>query len=102
MATGTAGTNATTSLTALRFLPGYNSGMAPADVATISEAILDDLSNGHPNIPASFSYNGNLYIPRRGVLKLHPGDVVAVDTTTGWPILISKLSALSGPWTTTV
>jgi hypothetical protein len=34
---------------------------------------------------------GQLYIPSRGVLKILPGDVVAVDNT-GWPVLISSAS----------
>ncbi len=38
-----------------------------------------------------FGFQGQLYIPRRGVLQVLPGDVVAVDNT-GWPILISAAS----------
>ena len=102
MATGTGGTNATTSLTALRFLPGYASGMAAADVATMQQLIKDDQGNAHLTPPESFSYNGNLFIPNRGFLKILPSDVVLIDATTGWPILLSKRAAASGPWTTTV
>jgi hypothetical protein len=32
---------------------------------------------------------GLLTVPGRGTLKVLPGDVVALDPTTGWPILIS-------------
>lgn len=43
-----------------------------------------------------FNFDGQLYIPQRGVLKVLPGDVVAVDNS-GWPILISAASiALPG------
>ena len=39
--------------------------------------------------------NGILYYPGgRGMLKLYPGDVVACDPNTGWPILINNASAL--------
>jgi hypothetical protein len=38
-----------------------------------------------------FSFNGQLMIPRRGIIQVLPGDVVAVDNT-GWPILISAAS----------
>lgn len=100
MATKAIGTNATTSLTyGLKFLPGYGSGMSAADIATISEHIKDDLNPAHPLMPNGFSANGLLYVPNRGILKMLPGDYVAVDPTTGWPILISKYAAASGPWT---
>lgn len=95
----TVGTNANTSLTyGLKFLPGYGSGMAATDIATICSHILDDQNVSHPIIPASFGSNGILYVPNRGQLKMLPGDYVAVDPTTGWPILISKRAAASGPW----
>lgn len=100
MSTKTIGTNATNSLTyGLKFLPGYGSGMSAADIAAISLQIKDDLNVAHPVIPASFGANGRLFIPNRGVLNMLPGDYVAVDPTTGWPILISKYAAASGPWT---
>lgn len=90
MAVSTLGTTANNSIAnALKFLPGYNSGMAAADIATMSQAILDDLINSHPNLPEAFSANGKLYIPNRGVLKMLPGDWVGVDPS-GWPILLSK------------
>ena len=100
MATATIGTNATSSLTAVAFLPGYGS-LLNADVATIALAIKDDLNVAHPKIPGSFnvSEGGQLFIPNRGVLRVLAGDYVAVDSTTGWPILISKYAAASGPWT---
>lgn len=36
----------------------------------------------------SFNRQGQLVVPNRGVLKMLPGDVVAVDPS-GWPILLS-------------
>jgi hypothetical protein len=39
--------------------------------------------------------NGVLYYPGgRGMVKLYPGDVVACDPNTGWPVLINNASAL--------
>jgi hypothetical protein len=39
--------------------------------------------------------NGILYYPGgRGMLKLYPGDVIACDPNTGWPVLINNASAL--------
>lgn len=101
MATITVGTTSTTSLSkGLVFKPGYNSGMSAADIATIALAIKNDQINTHPVFPAAFSANGLLYVPNRGTLKMLPGDAVAVDPHTGWPILISKLAfAAGGNWT---
>jgi hypothetical protein len=43
-----------------------------------------------------FTFDGQLFVPRRGVLKVLPGDVVAIDNT-GWPILLSASTiALTG------
>lgn len=48
-----------------------------------------------------FDFNGQLHIPRRGTLQLLPGDVVATDRITGWPILVSAAAiAASGSWWT--
>ena len=38
-----------------------------------------------------FNFNGLLEIPNRGIVKVLPGDVVAVDNT-GWPVLVSANS----------
>ena len=101
MATTASGTTSTTALTyGLEFLPGYGSGMATADIATICAHIKDDQNVSHPLIPNSFGSNGLLYVPNRGVLKMLPGDWVMVDPTTGWPILVSKYAVASGPWHT--
>ncbi len=72
--------------------------MAAADVATLALKILDDQNVNHPVYPQAFSSNGILYVPNRGQLQILAGDVVAVDTTTGWPILVSKRAIASGPW----
>lgn len=93
MSIATFGTAATTSLSAL-----LSSGaMAAADVATIMVAIKDDLNIAHPVLGEAFSQKNLLYVPNRGILKVLPGDYVAVDSQ-GWPILVSANSIANGPW----
>jgi len=43
---------------------------------------------GSAQRPGLSLVDGKLYIPGRGVLKVLPADVVAIDNT-GWPILVS-------------
>lgn len=95
MALLTLGTNATTSLSAQL----YSAAMAVADIATINNGILNDKNVAHPRWPGAFSQAGQLFIPNRGVLQVLPGDYVAYDTTTGWPILLSAYAIASGPYT---
>ena len=99
MATKTLGTNATTSLTAVNFQGG---GLLPADIATITNGILNDLVNGNPVFPGAFSSQGLLYVPNRGVLIVKPGDFVGTDAS-GWPILVSANAIAYGStsWTHT-
>ncbi len=93
------GTTLSTSLSkSITFKPGYGSGMSAADIATVALAIKDDKNVAHPIFPGAFSANGILYVPNRGQLKVLPGDVVAVDPETGWPILISANAIANGPW----
>lgn len=101
MATKTLGTSATTSLTALAYLPGYGQ-IANADVASLALLIKDDLNVAHPVMPGSFNVveGGQLFIPNRGVLRILPGDWVGVDSQ-GWPILVSKNSIANAAWTHT-
>jgi hypothetical protein len=53
-------------------------------------------------LPDSFSKNNLLYVPNRGVLRIHPGDAVGVDAS-GWPILVSAeaLAYSASSWTFT-
>jgi hypothetical protein len=97
------GTKLTTSLSGLVFQRG---GMNPADTAALRARILDDklaavVPPGTPNIWQGAFEQGQLYIPRRGVLKIEPGDVIAVDAY-GWPILIShySIAAAATSWDT--
>ena len=101
MALLTLGSNATTTLSALKFLAGMNT----TDRAALAALILDDrsqdsgqLANSAPSAkpiwPGAFTTDGHLYVPNRGVLQVLPGDFVAVDAN-GWPILISR-NAIAG------
>ena len=95
MALATIGTNANNSLSAIV----YGAGDADADVASVALGILDDQNVTHPVYPGAFSKQGLLYIPNRGYLKPLPGDYIAFDAATGWPILISARAATAGPYT---
>jgi len=102
VATKTLGSNATTTLTAVQ-MPSAYAGLAlsDADIATIANSILDDQAQSRVKgqsqllasriYPGAFSRAGLLYVPNRGVLKVLPGDWVAVDPA-GWPVLISGAS----------
>jgi len=107
------GTNATTSLSG--FVVGTND-VITADVATLITALKGDPPGwqfwnlvGTTGVPSSVGTNrpqmnqvyqqtGLLYVPNRGTLQCKPGDVIAWDSTTGWPILLSGDAAANGPW----
>ena len=98
MATATLGTTAQTTLTAVKF--AY-AGLLPADVAAIQTGILDDsVPAATPRIfPGAFIQGqGQLFIPNRGVLQVLVGDFVAIDSQTGWPILVSARAAAAAGW----
>lgn len=100
MATVTLGTNATTSLTALQFLPGLNSGMSAADIATINQLIKPANQIAMPR-GGRFDSSGILHLPGgEGYIQCKPGDYIAVDSR-GWPIVVRADSAANGPWTHT-
>ena len=112
MATRTLATN--TNLTAVVYSQSTTS-LLPADLATIVNSILVDpnISNAQSSKrmvanftgQGGFGYNGLLVVPCRGVIRLFPGDVVAVDrnagTNVGWPIVVSADAIANGSWTLT-
>jgi hypothetical protein len=103
MAIGTAGTNATTSLTAYRWVGGYGSGLLAADYATLNADVLQDNTSGRA-VSEGFAIDsaGWLTVPgRRHRLLIKPQDVILIDST-GWPMLLSANAAANGPWTLTV
>lgn len=95
------GTDASNSLTSLV----WTGAAAQADVAAINALIRDDVNPRHPvaQIGGSggFVREGLLYVPNRGILELRPGDVVAVDATSGQVILLTAYGLSAGPWTLT-
>ena len=94
MATRTLGTAATNTLVAMPF----GTDPTTADIAKIMANILNDQVNGSPRWPDAWSNTGLLYVPNRGVLQALPGDYVAYDPATGWPILLSKKAAAGVSW----
>ncbi len=103
MATQLLGTNANNSLTAVVWT-GVATPMA--DVRAINQLIRDDQQARHALAATSaaidgFVREGVLYVPNRGALTLFPGDIVALDATSGQPILLSGYGRTAGPWTLT-
>lgn len=102
MATLTAGTKLTTSLTAIQWQPA---GVAAADLATINNAMRNP-TTGAFGVGAATGLgrleNGFLYLPDRGqnypgaAIALQPGDWVMVDGK-GWPIVVPN-SIFSTSW----
>ena len=96
MATKTLGTLATSTLTGVQCTPSVGA-VAAADVASIANNIFyDPASDARGNVassifPGAFSWNGLLYIPGRGVLRVLPGDWVGYDTS-GFPYLVPARS----------
>ena len=105
MALKTLGTSATTTLNALVM----NSNYSAADAATLRANIKwdwDYVNGAFTRIqagaiyPAAFEFQGGsglLHVPRRGVLKVLPGDYVGYDPN-GWPILVSGGSIQASGW----
>lgn len=116
MALRTLGTNANNSLQA--FLVGTDD-LTTADLALLNEGIRGDppgygawpqvsssglvtgTGTNRPRINQAYVKQGVLIVPNRGLLQLKPGDFVAFDSTTGWPIVVSGDAAANGPYTHT-
>ena len=94
MATISVGTASTTTLVGLAFDPSKSD----ADFASIFENIKNDQNIAGQVWPGAWSKSGVLFVPNRGFLKCLPGDIVAYDPATGFPILISKNAAAGVSW----
>jgi hypothetical protein len=88
------GSATTSNLTGLTFIRGDT----PGNMRFITSRIRDDRISGFPLFPGAFSNTGILTIPNRGVLQVFPGDVIATDSVTGWPVLISAAAVAGGQW----
>jgi hypothetical protein len=82
--------------------------LLPADLAVVTQGVKGDpnIKNNHSTARAglsgSFSFNGILFLPGgRGHIQLLPGDVLALDSTVGWPIVVSADAISNGSWTFT-
>jgi len=105
MALNTIGTAATNTLSG--FVVGTND-LTPADVGSLRAGILNDGPQSGFGVvgpvgtgviyPGAYAQQGLLFVPNRGVLKCLPGDMIAFDAATGWPILVSKLAAAGAGW----
>lgn len=90
----TLGTTTTTALTAYTW--GFGNKLTAAQVATINNGILDDVNPKH-QIVGGFDTSGSLVLPNgRGQINLRPGDVIAIDLTSGWPIVVSSYALTVG------
>ena len=96
MALRTMGTTAQTTLSAIQFSQSPNV-VLPADMASLKAALKDDLNPSSQSPNSFFDYNGLLMIPRRGLVRVFPGDFIAWDAQTGWPILVSAAAAALNP-----
>ena len=98
MALLTGGTSASTSLGAWLVTRATGGGTEAAKIGLVNAGIKDDQNVAHPIWPTAFNTSGRLMIPNRGVLQCLPGDYIMLDSTTGWPILVSAYAIASGPW----
>ena len=110
MALKTLGTNANNSLSA--FVVGTDD-ITAAQVALLNLAIRGDppgwnaptgqaapnIGTNRPRINEAYRRQGNFYIPNRGWIVLKAGDYVCVDSTTGWPFVLSADAVANGPYT---
>jgi hypothetical protein len=76
--------------------------LLPADLETINNHIRDDKTTGTPVAHISgiggLVREGFLYVPNRGYLRIYPGDFIAYDPATGFPILVSAAAAAGASW----
>jgi hypothetical protein len=101
MATKLLGTAANNSLLAIKYSGGAD--LLDADIATMVAAIFDDTYGAFGRIAYNaWSRSGQLYLPNRGgqPIQMKPGDWLAIDTNSGWPIVISANVVDRGgtPW----
>ena len=75
--------------------------LLPADLATVANGIKQDNAAGN-SMQGAINYMGLMVFPGgRGEIKVYPGDVWAIDSATGFPILVSAKAIAGGGWTYT-
>lgn len=93
MALKTAGTNLTTSLSALQWQPG---GLNTTDLAAIAALITDSIGGIQPGSIA----DGYLYMPTKRApqgIRINPGDWILVDSK-GYPLIVPNANFVGGSW----
>jgi len=101
MALKTFGSNATNSLRAVQFHPSADV-MTGSDLALFNALIQPNYGGAHPNSGKLGTYasrDGQFFVPGRGWVKLFMNDWLVVDTTTGYPFVLSANAVTSGPYT---
>lgn len=103
MALHTLGTNANNSLSAIQWFPGMTQADWAAFDALLKVSQAGAIANLNPlNVPYKLDQSGHLYLPGRDCnIQLLPGDYLATDATTGWPILLNANAVTNGPYTFT-
>lgn len=100
MALKTFGTTANNSLRAVQFNPSADV-MTDSDLAAFNALVQPNYGGAHPNsgkLGTYISRDGQFYDPVRGWVKVFPGDWLVVDSTTGFPFLLSQNAVTSGPY----
>jgi hypothetical protein len=96
----TLGTNANNSLSAVQF--GPNGVLSDSDLAAFNALVQPDYGGTNPNngkLGTYVSREGQFFIPNRGWVMVFSGDWLCVDSTTGFPFILSKNAVASGPYT---
>lgn len=103
MALHTLGTNASNSLTAIQWFPGMPQADWAAFDALVKSSRAGSSSNPIPvAAPFRLDQSGHLWLPGRdAAIQLIPGDYLALDSTTGWVIVLSQNAVTNGPYTFT-
>jgi len=97
----TLGSNANNSLSAVQF--HQSSGvMSDSDLALFNALIQPNYGGLHPNSGKLGNYverSGQFFIPQRGFIRIVNGDWLCLDSTTGYPFVLSNAAVTSGPYT---
>lgn len=97
MALLTLGTAATTTLRALQITGSIGAGSTGAHDVASWNALAQSQNAAARLPPTIFNLNGQLHLSGgRGVINCLPGDFIAIDPTSGWPILVTARAITGG------